>query len=255
VLGQIPTRDIPTTLIYTLHDDNVGLLPMLSTGSLHEITRDIRRLGWAGFSTRYWLIGDHDPCVAYLSRTAWHAAATPEALYRDQMLAVCGEQSVDDMLAMFREVEAATVDLEWNGLGFTFPVPGMITQHWQAEPLPEKLASVRRNYERALAAVQRARKHVTDVGRPYTEYWIGRLQFGIGYFDAVHAFRRAARADREGRKADAVKEAESALKYARNAIECYARIAQDQSDRGAIATMAEYVYRPLKAKLEAMQHR
>ncbi len=67
VLGQIPARELPTSLIYTLHDDNVGLVPQLATGSLHEITQELRRHGWAGFSTRYWLIGDHDPCVAYLS--------------------------------------------------------------------------------------------------------------------------------------------------------------------------------------------
>lgn len=52
VLGQIPARELPASLIYTLHDDNVGLLPQLSTGSLHEITQDIRRHGWSGFSTR-----------------------------------------------------------------------------------------------------------------------------------------------------------------------------------------------------------
>lgn len=35
--NQIPARDLPTSLIYTLHDDNVGLVPQLATGSLHEI--------------------------------------------------------------------------------------------------------------------------------------------------------------------------------------------------------------------------
>ena len=38
VLAQIPARDLPTSLIFTLHDDNVGPLPQLATGSLHEIT-------------------------------------------------------------------------------------------------------------------------------------------------------------------------------------------------------------------------
>jgi hypothetical protein len=38
-------------------------------------------------------------------------------------------------------------------------------------------------------------------------------------------------------------------------MESYARVAVDQSDRGAIATMAEYVYRPLKAKVESLKPR
>ena len=73
VLRAIPAKAVPSVLIYTLHDDNVGVLPQLATGSLAELTHDIEAQGWAGFSTRYWLIGDHDPCVAYIARAAWDA--------------------------------------------------------------------------------------------------------------------------------------------------------------------------------------
>ena len=48
--------------------------------------------------------------------------------------------------------------------------------------------------------------------------------------------------------AKARQQAEAALAHVREALEAYARVAADQSDRGAIATMAEYVYRPLKEK-------
>jgi len=34
----------------------------------------------------------------------------------------------------------------------------------------------------------------------------------------------------------------------RQALASYARVANDRSDRGAIAVMNEYVYRPLQAK-------
>jgi hypothetical protein len=80
-LENVPSRDIPCSLIYTLHDDNVGVLPQLTTGSLHELTQDLRRHGWAGFSTRYWIIADHDPCVVYLGRAAWDADTTPDTIY------------------------------------------------------------------------------------------------------------------------------------------------------------------------------
>ena len=76
-LRQHFRRGIPSVLIYTLHDDNVGVLPQLSTHSLAELTKEIQRSGWAGFSTRYWLIGDHDPCVTFIARAAWDADATP----------------------------------------------------------------------------------------------------------------------------------------------------------------------------------
>ena len=200
MLGQIPARDLPTSLIFTLHDDNVGLVPQLATGSLHEITQDMRRHGWSGFSTRYWLIGDHDPCVAYLARAAWDPAATPEAVCRDQIRATCGDACIEDMLVALREVEQATVQLEWLGLGFTFPVPGMITKHWTPDPLPEELAAVRGYYERALTAAQRAREKTSTRGRQFVDYWIGRLEFGIGYFDAVAAVRWEARDEADGKR-------------------------------------------------------
>jgi hypothetical protein len=255
VLAQLPSRQVPTVLIYTLHDDNVGVLPQLATGSLHELTADLRRHGWAGFSTRYWLTGDHDSCLAYLSRAAWDAKATPRAVYRDLVEAACGEPCVPEMLTVFAEVEAATVELEWNGLGLTFPVPGMLMKHWTPGPMPAELAKVRQHYQTALDAARRALARAPAASRDYAGYWIGRLEFGIGYLDTIGLVRQAAVAEKEARAREASAHAASALACVRAAMESYARVAVDQSDRGAIATMAEYVYRPLKAKVESLKPR
>ena len=263
VLKHIPSRDVPCTLIYTLHDDNLGVLPQLTTGSLHELTKDLRRYGWAGFSTRYWLIGDHDPCVAYLSKAAWDANARPEAVYRDQIRVVCGAACVGDMLTVLRKVEATTVGLEWHGLGLTFPVPGMMMKHWTPRSMPAELIEDRRSYERALAAARRAQAKVhiqphssSEVASSssYVDYWVGRLEFGIGYLDTIEAVRRAATAEDDEKLSEALMLAETALATARRSLESYARVARDQSDRGAIAVMSEYVYRPLKAKLAELKN-
>ena len=113
------------------------------------------RHGWAGFSTRYWLVGDHDPCIAYLAKSAWDRDTTPEAVYRDQVAALWGADCVDDMLTVFRELEAATVTLEWHGMGLTFPVPGMMMKHWTPGAFPAELVEVRERYREALRAAQR----------------------------------------------------------------------------------------------------
>jgi len=253
VLGDLPVKDLPSTLVYTLHDDNVGVLPQLTTGSLHELTQDLRRYGWAGFSTRYWLIGDHDPCVAYLARAAWDASAMPESVYRDQIEAVCGEACVEEMLTVFREVEATTVGLEWHGLGLTFPVPGMMMKHWTPGPLPPELVADRESYERALEAARHARPQATsEEGRAYVEYWIGRLEFGIGYLDTIEHVREAATAESAGDGSEAARCTEAAVESARKALEAYASVARDRSDLGAIATMNEYVWRPLREKAAAL---
>ena len=253
VLENVPSREHACSLIYTLHDDNVGLLPQLATGSLCELTRALIRHGWAGFSTRYWLIADHDPCVAYLAKAAWEEGVKHEDVYRDQIRAVCGEACIEDMLTMFREVENTTVALEAHGLGLTFPVPGMLTKHWTPQPMSDELVEDRQGYQRALDGACRARSKTQSSGQSYIDYWIGRLKFGIGYLDMIAAVRRAAIAEANGKPVDAIQNAETALVAAREALEAYADVVRDQSDRGAIAVMNEYVYRPLKEKVAALQ--
>ena len=216
---------------------------------MHELTKDLRRHNWAGFSTRYWLIGDHDPCVTYMARAAWDETATPESVYRDQIRATCGEAAVLDMLTMFGELEETSVLLEWHALGMAFPVPGMMMRYWQPSPMPETHTKARDGYQRALDAAHRARKKTPEEKRAYVDYWIGRFEFGIGYFDAIEALRSAATAEKAGESSEALRHAEEALTKARTALEAYARVARDQSDRGAIATMNEYVYRPLRDKV------
>ena len=253
VLESVPSREHACSLIYTLHDDNVGLLPQLATGSLYELTQDLCRYGWAGFSTRYWLIADHDPCVTYLAKAAWEEGIRHEDVYRDQIRAVCGGGCIEDMLTTFREVEATTVALEEHGLGLTFPVPGMLTKHWTPQPMSDELVADRQGYQRALDAAYRAREKAQSSGQSYVDYWIGRLRFGIGYLDMIAAVRRAAIAEADGKPVDAMQNAETALITARKALEAYADVVRDQSDRGAIAVMNEYVYRPLKEKVAALQ--
>ena len=68
-------------------------------------------------------------------------------------------------------------------------------------------------------------------------------------------FRRAATAEKANKPAEAQQHAEDALANARAALEAYARVARDQSDRGAIATLNEYVYRPLREKLKELRSR
>ncbi|HYV27171.1 MAG TPA: hypothetical protein VFA77_06535, partial [Candidatus Eisenbacteria bacterium] len=255
VLKDIPAHEIPSILIYTLHDDNVGVLPQLATHSLAQLTEDIRNEGWAGFSTRYWLIGDHDPCMAFLSRAAWDKNATPEEIYRRQITRICGEAAVADMLKVFSEVEAATLTLEWHGLGLTFTTPQMMMQHWAPGPMSAELKSVVPRYRSALDAAGRASSKAKPTGTNYVHYWIGRLEFGIDYMNAIEAVRAAATAESTNDFSTAFNEATRALDLVTHGLTVYAGIARDRSDKGAIAVMNEYVYRPLRAKVAELKNK
>jgi len=252
VLKNVSSSDIPCSLIYTLHDDNVGVLPQLATGSLHQLTKDLRQYGWSGFSTRYWLVSDHNPCIAYLARASWSESVTPDTVYRDQIQVVCGVDCVEDMVKAFHLVEMATTILEMHGLGLTFPVPGMLMKHWVPNPISSQLVEVRQTYQQALKTVKRARKKVQKRGEKYIDYWIGRLEFGIGYLEMIFAVRQASIAETNGKPAEANHHAKIALEFACRALASYANVAQDRSDLGSIAVMNEYVHRPLKAKISEM---
>ena len=267
-LRDVPVQKIPASLIFTLHDDNVGVLPQLVTGALHELACDLKKYGWAGFSTRYWMISDHDPCIAYLSKTAWNANVTPEEIYIDQIGAVCGDAAVEPMLEAFDELEKVTIALEDHGLGLTFPVPSMMMKHWSPGSLSGELVEDRKGYERVLSAVRKVPKPPKQEGKDYINYWLGRLQFGIGYIDIIEAVRKAATAEQIAKDTkeqedeskyhaqlrEAIELTEVAVETARQALEAFAGVAKNQSDRGAIATMAEYVYRPLKQKVEDLMN-
>ena len=73
--------------------------------------------------------------------------------------------------------------------GLTFTSPQMMMQHWTASPLSLELKSVIPRYQNALAAARHAVRSAQPSGRNYINYWIGRLQFGIQYLNAIEAVR------------------------------------------------------------------
>jgi hypothetical protein len=254
VLEGMPTREIPTSLIFTLHDDNVGIVPQLEAEPLAKLTALLIKDGWAGYSTRYWLIGDHDPTVAFIAKAAWDANATLEEVERDQIRAASGDNCVDDMLTVFREVGGATVVYEFNDLGLAFPVPEMMTKHWKAGAMPGHLLEARSHYQAALDAARRALAKSRPESRGYAEYWIGRLEFGIGYLNAIEHVKLAATAEANHHRDEAFANGKAALEAARLATESMARVARDRSDVGMIAVLNEFVLRPLVHKVADLQN-
>ena len=124
LLRQRPPKGLPATLIFTLADDNVGVLPQLATGSLHQLMGELRGAEWSGFYTRYWTVGDLQPTVHYLARASWNPAETPEDSQRDLFLHTAGPESVAPAMRAALLLEEITKGLDEHGLGFGFPVPG-----------------------------------------------------------------------------------------------------------------------------------
>lgn len=252
-LANVPSDTLPATLIFTLHDDNVGLLPQLTLNSLHTLTRELRRHNWAGFSTRYWQLADHDVSVSYIAQAAWDDSIVPQDVVRRIITLACGADCVDDMSVMFEGLQSATVLLEQHALGLTFYTPAMIRKQWISEPMPTELSEVRHRYRLARKAAVRAGSRSHPDRNEFIDYWAARLEFGIGYLDSVERLRQAAIHKRDGNAAGAVIEAEAALAAATTAIAVYASVARQQSDRASVAMLNEFVYRPMKIGLEQLR--
>jgi len=267
VLATVPTDKVPTTLVLTLQDDNIGMFPQLTGASLHELVGEMRKNGIYGLCTRHWMVSDLDPSISYLSKAAWNEDATPEAVYADQIRAVCGEPSVQPMMEAFRELEATTVIIESSALSLAGPYPSVMMRHWGAGELSGPLAEIREGCRKTLAALKRVPKQSREEGKAYLDYWIGRMRFGIGFIDTIEAVKKAATLEAAAKAAEekgdsetqrtklkeAVSAADAAKAQAFDAIELFAGGARNRADYGAIVTLAEYVFRPLSRKAEGLR--
>ncbi|MBI2824038.1 MAG: hypothetical protein HYX69_05015 [Planctomycetia bacterium] len=248
LIERVPPKDVPAALIFTLADDNVGVLPQLATGSLDELMRLLRKHRWAGFYTRYWTIGELDPAIHFLARGSWDASLTPRQAYADQVGHVCGPDAVEPALTAFAIVEQITLRLDQHGLGLGFPVPDMMTKHFQAGGLPKDILQDRESYREALRLIERAHAICRPEGRDYTRYFVNRLRFAVRYLDAAESFGGASLALKEGRNREALDRIDVACAAIREALEAYALVARDHGDLGSIAVMNEYCYRPIRDK-------
>ena len=250
-----PSEDVPVSLIMTLADDNVGVLPQLATGSIHQLMTDLRSSGWAGFYTRYWTVGEQDPVIHYLARASWDASLTPQQAYRDQVEHVCGREAVEHALAAFALIEKITLRLDDHGLGFGFPVPTMMTKHYDSGGLSEEIKADHQLYREALAQIKKARKVSRLEGHKYLDYFVGRLQFAVRYLDAAGAFGATSVAEKANQPTEALRHAKVAYDAIRAALEAYVDVAKDYGDLGAVAMMNEYCYRPIRDKRNKLQSR
>ncbi|MFH1570578.1 MAG: hypothetical protein ABIL09_21490, partial [Gemmatimonadota bacterium] len=259
-MERLDAAKVPASLVLTLQDDNVGSLPQAATGSLHLLAENLKRLGWRGFLSRHWPVGDLDPPAAYLARTAWEAT-TPERVYEDHLTRVYGVEAAPALSQALRLEEDATVVLDLDFLSLFFPVLGILLRSLEAEqPMAEGLFHVRAMYEQARRLLERAAPTVTtETGRAELAYWRSRLDFAVGALVEkewiheggvrVHAARRASgEEDRERLMAEAGACYDRALAAGEAALRAMAAQVRDDSDRSSLAAYYHFFVREVREK-------
>lgn len=245
-----PSAAKRSMIILTLADDNIGVLPQLATTKIHELLTETHRLGWAGFSTRYWLIGDLDPTLHYLSRASFDSSVTPKAAYDDLFDGICGPGISQRSTLAFLEIEKATAIIDEHDLGFAFPVPNMVMKHYTSSPAPEWWNEVTTAYTEAMIEMYRSQTRAGKAGRNYILYHAKRHEFAVEYLGAITALHAAAQAKKAGDIEKQLEELEKAVEGIYNATKCLGEVAVSNSDRGLIAVMTKFGYRPLLEEFE-----
>ena len=254
LLHDVPVRKIKSRLVMTLADDNVGVLPQTVLQSLETLTDHLQDEHWDGFSTRYWMLGELDPVVYFLSRAAWDTQVTSRSVHDEFWDAVTEHPSTSERLWKgWQHLEQATEKIDKYALGFGFPVERMMMKHYKSSPEPAWWEEVNEHYTQLLIELYRAHSASTSPrGRSLMLYCAKRATYATEYLAAVKALREAAVAREEGGMEKAIDHMEVALEQTYNCMTTLADVARDQSDRGLIAVLNAYAYQPLKMEYERL---
>lgn len=198
--------------------------------------------------------GDLGPAVHHLARRAFDPKLTPKAAQTQFLTPLVGGASAERVMLGFGMIDEAAKLIEKNDPKFfdlsrEF-VPGLL----KGGAPPEWWKKAGKLYAGGMDEMYRGiRATFHDPARPLLLYYAKRCEFAVHYFASIEATRLAGVAKAKGDKEAAAQQLEKATESMYNALNAYGDVARDQSDRGAIAALAEYAYRPLKAELKAAE--
>lgn len=252
LLQDVAAKAVPSSLILTLADDNVGVLPQLATTHLHSLVSKIRELHWEGFSTRYWILGDLDPSACYLSQASFRRDLTPAGSFAELLEPIGAPDVVARIVKSYALIEQATEKIDEHDIGFTFPVPGVVMKHYEAAAAPPGWwKEVQDLYAGAMDETYRANQRCAPAGRSLTRYQAKRLEFAVHYISSIQAVRSAGLAKSQGDREGTIANLEKAVEALYNSLDALREVARDSCDLGIIAVLNEYGYRPLQRELQA----
>ena len=188
----------------------------------------------------------------WLARARGGIGAAPTAEeYAEILTPVCGDEVSVRVQKGFSEVSAALGRTAAGESRFDLVDPQMFLRQFASdEPPPAWWGEVRTNYLNAMNEMYRANTRAREGGRQFTLWYARRFEFGMEYMNVVEALRKAGIAKRKGNKDEQIAELEKALDSITGACNAIAATARSQSDRGIIAVMNEYGYRPVTKLLE-----
>ncbi|MEM7013725.1 MAG: hypothetical protein AAF585_19830 [Verrucomicrobiota bacterium] len=231
--------DFETSLVtLNLGHSHAGVLPQMTTSNLPDLLTAIRD-GAEGFEVRAAIPGDVNAGVYFLSRASFNAEITPSETLTDLVTPVCDKDAADRLAMAFEAIEKANKLIRKHDKDFALPAPDMFMKHYESsEPAPAWWAEAKALYGEAA-------KHPELGAHPFTDYHAKRFTFAHHYLSAVEFVRAAGIAKADGDLDTQIKNVRLAADAIRDALNAYSEVVRDNSDRGVIALLNAYAYRPL----------
>ena len=205
----------------------------------------------AGCTVQFTSVGDVDADVYYLSLAAFGSPITRHEAIEDLLGPVCGEEVADRVIKGFDMMQSAT--LLRRGYDPRFEQRPLMWFYESHDPPPELLGEARDLYLNAMNEMYRANTRAREGGRPFTLYFARRFEFAFEYMNAVEAVRLAGLAKVNGNRDTQLADLEKALESMDGALNALAAVARSNSDRGMIAYLNEFAYRPILQEIEALE--
>lgn len=237
--------------VIALREDSPGLLPQIG---LTRVAAEWQRAAASkdgSVTVTATLAGDLNPAAYFVARAAFLEQLTPEAALDDLVTPICGPGVVDRLRTGFAKIDQASVLVRKNFPEAGSPRPEMlrhVAQSLKSQPSLEWVTQARTNYTDAMNEMYRANTRARDGARQFTLYYAKRFESALHWMTALEATHKAERA--EAGSDDQIAQREAAVEAMYNALSAFGEVARDQSDRGTIAVLNEYGYRPLVKALE-----
>jgi len=197
-----------------------------------------------------------DEClIAYQSsRNRFGESLSGESLCSSFLDPICGGGLSLSVHKAVEQIQNASKLINENDQQFSLPSPDMILKHYaQATPAPAWWSKVRDLYLGGMNEMYRANTRARDGGRSYSLYLARRCEFGYEYMNCIDATRSAATARDKKDPKEQRAQLEKAVESMNAACVALSAIARDPSDRGMIAVLNEFGYRPLQKELEKLE--
>lgn len=233
-------------------DLHVGVLPRFHTQAAAAAMKNLRERKWRGFRVHAPIAGGMDPTALFVSRAAFDEELTPEASLRDLLDTIAGEGVSDRVLKAFTLIEDAVKDTDFASLADASPDDQVLLRHQGLQSAPEWWAKVRDANTHAMDEMYRANTRAREGGREFTLYYARKFEFGMEVMNALEAARLASAAAGEGNKEKQTEQLEKAVESLYGALNAYAAVARDPSDRGVIALLNQHGYRVYQEQLDAL---